>query len=109
MVCYINREPNRLYEYDYSQNGACFLTICTQDRKKILSQIAGGGAHIAPPVHNNPIVNKNSPHPFVKVYEGKLDIIIDAVGSSFNALLFLQIFDCPTKIRKILKRLDFLV
>lgn len=35
------RKPNRLREYDYSQNGACFVTICTQDRKKILSTIVG--------------------------------------------------------------------
>lgn len=37
------RKPNRLNEYDYSQNGAYFVTICTQDRKPILSQIVGDG------------------------------------------------------------------
>ena len=36
-----NRKQNRLSEYDYSQNGAYFITVCTQDRKKILSQIVG--------------------------------------------------------------------
>ena len=35
------RKPNRIGGYDYSQNGAYFITICTQDRKKILSQIVG--------------------------------------------------------------------
>ena len=44
------RKPNRLQEYDYNQNGAYFVTICTQDRKKILSTIVGGGAHDAPNV-----------------------------------------------------------
>ena len=43
-------DPNRLQEYDYSQNGAYFVTICTQDRKKILSTIVGGGAQVAPNV-----------------------------------------------------------
>ena len=42
------RKQNRLLGYDYSQNGAYFITICTQDRKKILSQIVGDDAHIVP-------------------------------------------------------------
>ena len=37
-----NRKPNRLNNYDYSQNGAYFVTICTQERKKILSKITVG-------------------------------------------------------------------
>ena len=36
------RKPNRLKDYDYSQNGAYFITICTDDRKPILSRIAVG-------------------------------------------------------------------
>ena len=36
------RKPNRLCEYDYNQNGAYFVTICTQDRKQILSKIYVG-------------------------------------------------------------------
>ena len=42
------RKHNRYPEYDYSQNGAYFVTICTQDRKKILSTIVGDDAHIVP-------------------------------------------------------------
>lgn len=30
-----NRKPNRLQHYDYSQNGAYFITICTKDKQKI--------------------------------------------------------------------------
>ena len=33
------RKPNRLRSYDYSQNGAYFLTICTNGREKILSTV----------------------------------------------------------------------
>ena len=43
------RKPNRLYAYDYSQNGAYFITICTQDRKKILSSIVGDGSSVPKP------------------------------------------------------------
>ena len=43
------RKPNRLKNYDYSQNGAYFITICTKDRKEILSQVIVGEG-LAPPV-----------------------------------------------------------
>ena len=42
------RKQNRLPDYDYSQNGAYFVTICTKDRRKILSQIVGDDAYIVP-------------------------------------------------------------
>ena len=42
------RKPNRLASYDYNQAGAYFITICTQDRKCILSRIVGGGVLDAP-------------------------------------------------------------
>lgn len=38
----IKRKPNRLENYDYSQNGAYFITICTKDKEPILSQISVG-------------------------------------------------------------------
>lgn len=41
------RKPNRLKNYDYSGNGAYFITICTQNRKSLLWQIVG--ASIARP------------------------------------------------------------
>ena len=35
------RKNNRLEEYDYSQTGAYFITICVKERKKLLSKIVG--------------------------------------------------------------------
>ena len=43
-----SRKPNRLKNYDYSSQGAYFITICTLDRKCILSHIVGDDALIAP-------------------------------------------------------------
>ncbi len=43
------RKANRLCEFDYSTNGAYFITICTQNRKKILSQIVGDGSPVPKP------------------------------------------------------------
>ena len=46
------RKPTRMHNFDYNSKGAYFITICTQDRKQILSKIAksydqsvGDGAH----------------------------------------------------------------
>ena len=41
MVCRKRKHP-RLKHYDYSQNGAYFVTICTRERKCILSKISVG-------------------------------------------------------------------
>ena len=45
----LQRKQNRLSDYDYSQNGAYFVTICTQGRRKILSEIVGGGFPVPKP------------------------------------------------------------
>ena len=42
------RKTNRLQDYDYSSNGVYFVTICTQHRRKLLSEIVGDDAHIVP-------------------------------------------------------------
>ena len=42
------RKPNRIEGYDYSQTGAYFITICTQNRKRVLCEIVGDDAHIVP-------------------------------------------------------------
>ena len=39
-----NRKDPRLKGFDYSSTGAYFLTICTQNRKNILSMIVGEGS-----------------------------------------------------------------
>ena len=42
------RKPTRLSQYDYSQNGYYFVTICTKNKQKILCDIVGDDAHIVP-------------------------------------------------------------
>ena len=43
------RKPTRLNGYDYSAPGAYFITICTYNRRKILSEIVGD-------VHERPAI-----------------------------------------------------
>ena len=45
------RESTRLENFDYSENGAYFITICTHNRKQILSNIiVGTGVHDCPKI-----------------------------------------------------------
>ena len=40
---FVQRKINRIPEFDYGTNGAYFVTICTQDRKRVLGDIVGDG------------------------------------------------------------------
>lgn len=42
------QNSNRLKNYDYSQNGAYFITICTKNRECFLSDIAKNNVHPSP-------------------------------------------------------------
>lgn len=42
------RKNNRLQDFDYSQNGAYFVTICTKDKVHLFGEIVGGGVLDAP-------------------------------------------------------------
>ena len=44
------RKPIRLPDYDYSSPGAYFVTICTKDRKCILSSITVGADALGGPL-----------------------------------------------------------
>ena len=44
------RKAHRLPEYDYSRPGAYFVTICTHNRRCILSNIRVGALHEAPAI-----------------------------------------------------------
>ena len=42
------RKNIRLQNYDYSSNGLYFVTICTEEKKPILSRVVGDDAYIVP-------------------------------------------------------------
>ncbi len=42
------RKKTRLENYDYNSCGAYFVTVCTEQSRKILSQIVGGDVLDAP-------------------------------------------------------------
>lgn len=46
------RKQLRLKHYNYSNNGCYFITICTKDRKEILSKIKVGAGLRTRPIKN---------------------------------------------------------
>jgi REP element-mobilizing transposase RayT len=72
------RKRRRLKDYDYSQNGAYFITICTKDRKPIMSAVVGDGLRAVPTIRLLPIgidvensinfINKNTKNVCVDKY-----------------------------------------
>ncbi len=60
-----HRKDIRLKNYDYSRNGAYFVTICTKHKQHYFwdySKPVGGDAHIAPNINEND--NITTPLPF---------------------------------------------
>lgn len=51
---YYSRKSPRLHNYDYSQPGAYFVTICAKDRANLFGQVVGGDVLIAPHVQLSP-------------------------------------------------------
>ena len=45
------RKPNRLPDYDYSNNGMYFITICTQNKEHIFGKIVGASIARPPEIH----------------------------------------------------------
>ena len=61
------RKPTRLPEYDYSEYGMYFLTICAKDMEQIFGRIVGEG--LASPGHSG---SKFQPSPLGKITEKHL-------------------------------------
>ena len=71
----MEHKGNRLEKYDYSQNGAYFVTICVKDKHKLLGKIVGGGFHAAPATQLSKIgieVNKTIQYVNTHYYGGKI-------------------------------------
>ena len=61
------RKPTRLKEFDYSQNGYYFITICTHNRKNLFSNIVGA-------IHESPEIKLNANGEIVDNYIKQLNV-----------------------------------
>ena len=60
------RKPTRLKDYNYSSEGAYFITICTHNRKNLFSDIVGA-------IHESPEIKLNSKGFIVEKYINQLN------------------------------------
>lgn len=77
------RKPNRLKGYDYSQNGGYFITVCVQDKKRILSRI---------------IVGEGSPLPHLTVYGQITDKYVRLINKKYPAIQIVKYVIMPNHI-----------
>ena len=76
------RKPTRLNYFDYNSSGAYFLTICTENRRSILSRIVGTGVPDCP--QNNALY---SPKRVELLSHGKIaDKYIKQLNGFYNHL-----------------------
>ncbi|MFZ2834536.1 MAG: glucose-6-phosphate dehydrogenase [Candidatus Moraniibacteriota bacterium] len=85
-----NRKSNRLENFDYSQNGMYFVTICTKNREHYFGEIVNGKMILNELGKITENVWKNLPHHYLNI---KLDTytimpnhfhcIIEIVGTGF--------------------------
>ena len=73
------RKPNRLNNYDYSQNGAYFITICTKKRAEFFGEITGG-AVVGEPVVGDAV--HSVPHMHLSEYGIIAERILNTGGNS---------------------------
>ncbi|MBR6532861.1 MAG: transposase [Clostridia bacterium] len=69
------RKSTRLKNFDYSNNGYYFITICTYERRKILSKIVGEGLRALPIIELTAIGEKvNKAINFINVHYGNISV-----------------------------------
>jgi len=71
------RKRTRLKDYDYSQNGAYFVTICTKDKEKLLSEIIVGEGLCALPQNNLSPIGKEIENCIKHINNNYDNVVID--------------------------------
>ena len=112
------RKPTRLQNYDYSQNGCYFVTVCVKDRRPILSTIVGGDALIAPQIRLTEIGKITEKH-IQKINSVYTDVTVEKyiiMPDHMHLLLFIDGFgngtmkaSSPTNLSTVIRSLKTFV
>jgi len=81
-----NRKVIRLKNFDYSRRGAYFITICTKDRRNILSTVVGEG----------------SPLPRLSCYGKIVDVWIQKISEKYREIFVDSYIIMPNHIHLLL-------
>ncbi|MBQ8868258.1 MAG: transposase [Oscillospiraceae bacterium] len=92
------RKPTRLKDYDYSSEGAYFITICAHNKQCIFSSVVGA-------IHESPesVLNENGKvvDDIIKKLNDRFDIIIDKYVIMPNHIHLIVVIDeNPRAIRE---------
>jgi len=82
------RKSHRLKNYDYSQNGYYFITICTNNHKHLLCNIVGNDALVVPTSIGQKVIDC-----WLKIQDYNSNIIIDKfclMPNHFHGVLIIQ-------------------
>ena len=94
----MERKQLRLKGWDYSKNGAYFITICTYGKKMILSKIYRRGDPCGRPIIEYSVLGKIADNA-IKVIENKFNIKIDKYVIMPNHIHMIIIIDSRTTAR----------
>ena len=86
------RKPTRLKGYDYSNNGAYFITVCTYNRQCILSNIVGEGL-CALPQHTLTQIGKEIEKSIHYINDNYIGVTIDKYVIMPNHIHLIVILD----------------
>lgn len=87
------RKPPRLKNYDYSQNGAYFVTICTHKRKCVLSDIIVGEGLCALPQNVMTSIGKEIQKSIQYINDNYIGVTIDKYVIMPNHIHLIVILD----------------
>ncbi|MBR1763336.1 MAG: transposase [Eubacterium sp.] len=90
----MNRKDNRLKNYDYSQNGAYFITICVKDMECILSKISENKT-------NN--VGADTIRPRLTKYGVIVDNAINSIESHYDTIIVDRYVIMPNHIHLMIR------
>ena len=92
------RKPNRLQGYDYSQNGAYFVTICAKDRHELFSRIVVGDGLARPVLPSLARPPCNSPAIELTDIGKEIVRMIDYVNHRYNQCKIVKFVIMPNHV-----------
>ena len=98
------RKPNRLKNYDYSQNGVYYVTICTKKHAELFGCFCRGDRPGRPFMINTNTQETKGTHPYIELNEwGKcVDTSIRTVNNKNNAIKIQKYVIMPNHIHLII-------
>lgn len=98
------RKRNRLQDYDYGQNGAYFITFCTQNKERLLwNQMETVGEHSVLPLDNPPVEGESFDLPSLSKYGEIVENAINIIPHKYSMISVEKYVIMPNHVHLLLK------